>query len=95
MRRDYIVIVSLILFAGCTGKRTPVAETADSTAQEVPIAQLFYPDTAYASVKSVECTVDHGDSLPADLKDLDDRYEKANGIFTYMRKMMQEMHHSR
>lgn len=87
MRRDYIVIVSLILFAGCTGKRTPVAETADSTAQEVPIAQLFYPDTAYASVKSVECTVDHGDSLPADLKDLDDRYEKANGILVFRKNL--------
>lgn len=87
MRRNYIVIVSLILFAGCTGKRTPVAETADSTAQEVPIAQLFYPDTAYASVKSVECTVDHGDSLPADLKDLDDRYEKANGIFVFRKNL--------
>ena len=54
MKYIHIIIASLILFAGCTGKKTPVAETADSTEKEkeVPIAQLFYPDTTYSSVKN-------------------------------------------
>ena len=80
MRTHHIIIASLILLAGCTGKKTPAEETADSTETEVPIAQLFYPDTTYVSAKNVEYAVDHGDSLSADLIDLDDRYEKANGL---------------
>lgn len=87
MRTHHIIIASLILLAGCTGKKTPAEETADSTETEVPIAQLFYPDTTYVSAKNVEYAVDHGDSLSADLIDLDDRYEKANGIFVFRKNL--------
>ena len=83
--RQVIVVASLLLLAGCTGKKTPVAETNDSTEteEEIPVEQLFLPDTAYASVGKIQYVIEDEDSTAAPLKDLDDRYEKREGVYVF------------
>ena len=90
--RQVIVVASLLLLAGCTGKKTPVAETNDSTEteEEIPVEQLFLPDTAYASVGKIQYVVEDEDSTAAPLKDLDDRYEKREGVYVFRKNLRRD-----
>lgn len=94
MRQNVVVVAVLLLLAGCTGRKAPVAGEADSTQTEpeVPVEQLFLPDTAYASAEVVEYVVEDEDSVAAPLKDLDDRYEGKEGVYVFRKDLRRDAH---
>lgn len=83
-------VVGLQILVGCTGKTSSVSETNDSTEAEIPIEQLFLPDTAYVSVGKLQYVVEEEDSMVNPMKDLDDRYEGANGIFAFRKNLRRD-----
>lgn len=83
-------VVGLQILVGCTGKTSSVSETNDSTETEIPIEQLFLPDTAYVSVGKLQYVVEEEDSMVNPMKDLDDRYEGANGIFAFRKNLRRD-----
>lgn len=80
-----------VAVAACNGQhaRPTAEEPTDSIAAEdtVPLEQQFLPDTAYASAEALTYEIENADSLPAPLTDLDDPYEKANGIFAFRKNL--------
>ena len=83
-------VVGLQILVGCTGKTSSVSKTNDSTETEIPIEQLFLPDTAYVSVGKLQYVVEEEDSMVNPMKDLDDRYEGANGIFAFRKNLRRD-----
>ena len=83
-------VVGLQILVGCTGKTSSVSGTNDSTETEIPIEQLFLPDTAYVSVGKLQYVVEEEDSMVNPMKDLDDRYEGANGIFAFRKNLRRD-----
>ena len=83
-------VVGLQILVGCTGKTSSVSKTNDSTETEIPIEQLFLPDTAYVSVGKLQYVVEEEDSMANPMKDLDDRYEGANGIFAFRKNLRRD-----
>lgn len=84
-------IALAIMLMGCKGGKTPSSDVTDSTATEdVPVEQLFLPDTSYASASVINYVIEDEDSVAAPLKDLDDRYEKANGIFAFRKNLRRD-----
>ncbi|MBQ8456464.1 MAG: PQQ-like beta-propeller repeat protein [Prevotella sp.] len=83
-------VVGLQILIGCTGKTSSVSKTNDSTETEIPIEQLFLPDTAYVSVGKLQYVVEEEDSMVNPMKDLDDRYEGANGIFAFRKNLRRD-----
>ena len=48
------IMALTMMLMGCTGGKTPASDLTDSTAtEEVPVEQLFLPDTSYASVAAI------------------------------------------
>jgi hypothetical protein len=87
----YALMAMTIMLMGCTGGKTPASDLTDSTATEdVPVEQLFLPDTSYASASAISFVIEDEDSVAAPLKDLDDRYEKANGIFAFRKNLRRD-----
>lgn len=86
--KQILVASCLLVMAGCTGHKTQEAEAVDSTGTVVPIEQLFLPDTVYASVGQVKYVVEDEDSVATPLKDLDDRYEKSDGVFVFRKNLL-------
>jgi len=83
-------VVGLQILVGCTGKTSSVSGTNDSTETEIPIEQLFLPDTAYVSAGKLQYVVEEEDSMVNPMKDLDDRYEGANGIFAFRKNLRRD-----
>ena len=83
-------VVGLQILVGCTGKTSSVSGTNDSTETEIPIEQLFLPDTVYVSVGKLQYVVEEEDSMVNPMKDLDDRYEGANGIFAFRKNLRRD-----
>lgn len=83
-------VVGLQILVGCTGKTSSVSGTNDSTETEIPIEQLFLPDTAYVSAGKLQYVVEEEDSTVNPMKDLDDRYEGANGIFAFRKNLRRD-----
>ena len=83
-------VVGLQILVGCTGKTTSASEANDSTETEIPIEQLFLPDTAYVSAGKLQYVVEEEDSTVNPMKDLDDRYEGANGIFAFRKNLRRD-----
>lgn len=83
-------VVGLQILVGCTGKTSSVSGNNDSTETEIPIEQLFLPDTAYVSAGKLQYVVEEEDSTVNPMKDLDDRYERANGIFAFRKNLRRD-----
>lgn len=87
-------VVGLLLVTSCKEKKEKAS--ADATyAQEqsepvkvVPLEEQFLPDTTYASVEALTFTVEHNDSTPAPLKDLDDRYAGSSNVMAFRKNLM-------
>lgn len=80
---------AVVAMTGCETKKAsgePVEEEQDSLAN-VPIEELFLPDTAYQSVEALTFTTDHKDSLPHMMTTLDDLYEKTNDVRTFRKNL--------
>lgn len=87
----YAFTALAMMLTGCTGGKTPASDLMDSTVtEEVPVEQLFLPDTSYASVAAISFVIEDEDSVEAPLKDLDDRYEKANGVFAFRKNLRRD-----
>ena len=87
----YLLLLAVPAFVACGNMgRQNQGVAADSTATEeaIPLEQLFLPDTCYASADVVKYVVEQEDSMDAPLLDIDDRYEKANGIFTFRKNLL-------
>lgn len=78
-------VLALLLLTACTGRKTQgnVAQDSVKVEKPVPLEEQFLPDTMYASANVVQYVVEQEDSLAHPLRDLDDRYQKANGIFVF------------
>ena len=63
---------------------------ADTLEKEIPLEDLFLPDTAYASVQKVVYEVEKTDTLPHFLKDVEDRYASDFSTFTFRRNMLRD-----
>ena len=76
-----VMVTAVAIMTACTGRGTGNTSDTDSTViePEIPIEQLFLPDTAYASVEVVKFVVEDEDSVAAPLKDLDN----LEGKFTW------------
>ena len=62
----------------------------DSVAKEIPLEELFLPDTAYESAGKVNFIVEQADSLEYFLSDVKDRYEADFSSFTFRRNMLRD-----
>ena len=80
--------VAVLLVVGCTGRTAKENEQSDSVAVELSMEELMLPDTSYASVEAVKYVVENTDSLAHPMKDFDDRYEKANGVFAFRKNLL-------
>lgn len=75
--------------AACGGRTTDSGQqAADSVDVEMTMEKLMLPDTSYASVEAVKYVVENADSMAHPLKDFDDRYQKANGVFAFRKNLM-------
>ena len=75
--------------AACGGRTTDSGQqAADSVDVEMTMEELMLPDTSYASVEAVKYVVENADSAAHPLKDFDDRYQKANGVFAFRKNLM-------
>jgi len=75
--------------AACGGRTTDSGQqAADSVNVEMTMEELMLPDTSYASVEAVKYVVENADSAAHPLKDFDDRYQKANGVFAFRKNLM-------
>ena len=85
----WFCMVAAIVACNGQSTRTTDASANDTIAAEdtIPLEQLFLPDTCYASAEALTYVIDDADSLPAPLTDLDDRYEKANGILAFRKNL--------
>lgn len=85
-------MLAIITMIACTGRGVKTASDSDSiiVEEQISVEQLFLPDTANASAEAVKYIVENEDSMPSPLKDLDDRYEKANGIFAFRKNLRRD-----
>ena len=93
MKTSMIAVLTFSLAAlACTGRKTPAAEqTPDSTAERpIPFEQLILPDTSFASAAVVKYVVEDEDSVAHPLRDFDDRYASANGIFVFRGNLLRD-----
>ena len=87
-----LALLTVLAITACTGRGTGNISETDSTTTEpeIPIEQLFLPDTSYTSVEVVKYVIEDEDSVAAPLKDLDDRYENANGAFVFRKNLRRD-----
>ena len=97
MRHKYFALVAATLLACSCTTNTPKANDTDSeadtlTAAEperiIPLEEQFLPDTIFPSVESVTFVVDHADTLPAPLKDIDDRYADSPNVMAFRKNLL-------
>ncbi len=90
MSKGIILILLASALTACGGGRSGGnGEQADSTELSIVSSQLSpLPDTSYASVEAVKYVVEDADSVAAPLKDFDDRYQQANGIFVFRKNLL-------
>ena len=87
-----LALLTVLTIIACTGRGTGNISDVDSTMTEevVPIEKLFLPDTSYVSVSAISFVVEDEDSVATPLKDLDDRYENANGAFVFRKNLRRD-----
>ena len=89
----FIMMLALLSAAGCKnrpdGAENP-DRTKDEAVKEIPLEELFLPDTAYQSVQTVHFVVEKTDSLDHFLLDVKDRYESDFSSFTFRRNMLRD-----
>lgn len=66
-----LALLTVLAITACTGRGTGNISETDSTTTEpeIPIEQLFLPDTSYTSVEVVKYVIEDEDSVAAPLKD--------------------------
>lgn len=87
-----VMVTAVAIMTACTGRGTGNTSDTDSTViePEIPIEQLFQPDTAYASVEVVKFVVEDEDSVAAPLKDLDDRYAGKESVYVFRKDLRRD-----
>ena len=87
-----VMVTAVAIMTACTGRGTGNTSDTDSTViePEIPIEQLFLPDTAYASVEVVKFVVEDEDSVAAPLKDLDDRYAGKESVYVFRKDLRRD-----
>ena len=87
-----VMVTAVAIMTACTGRGTGNTSDTDSTVieTEIPIEQLFLPDTAYASVEVVKFVVEDEDSVAAPLKDLDDRYAGKESVYVFRKDLRRD-----
>lgn len=87
-----VMVTAVAIMTACTGRGTGNTSDTDSTViePEIPIEQLFLPDTAYASVEVVKFVVEDEDSVTAPLKDLDDRYAGKESVYVFRKDLRRD-----
>lgn len=87
-----VMVTAVAIMTTCTGRGTGNTSDTDSTViePEIPIEQLFLPDTAYASVEVVKFVVEDEDSVTAPLKDLDDRYAGKESVYVFRKDLRRD-----
>ncbi len=87
-----VMVTAVAIMTACTGRGTGNTSDTDSTViePEIPIEQLFLPDTAYASMEVVKFVVEDEDSVAAPLKDLDDRYAGKESVYVFRKDLCRD-----
>lgn len=96
MKHLFFILSAMLVCSACGGGGVSGrhgGEPADSVlvaAGDTLPEETFLPDTVYASADALDWTVETRDSLPQELDDVVDMYEKSGGVFTFRKGLKRD-----
>ena len=85
----FVVATAVVALASCESKKTAPGEVGaeEDSLTNVPIEELFLPDTTYQSVEALTFNTDYMDSLPHTMTSLTDLYDNSDDIRTFRKNL--------